>query len=255
MSSFYPLSLLMLRPTQAYIGYLHRSCSSSVNIKTTVSNPFDYSTLCSSASRQRCIRRFQEMPQIKLATRPLLKSAAVLIPMCRDRNGKISLLFTLRSSRLAKHRREVSFPGGLLDANDSSLESCALRETEEEIGFPRQLVSVWGSGRLILPKLEPAIMPVVGYLRDFDIDKLILNADEVDCVFTVPLERLCSPEMHRHTQFRSGYIVPVYLGAEERIWGITAAITHAFLCALLPNNVYHRKMKMLPRYRATAKTQ
>lgn len=190
------------------------------------------------------------MPQIKLATQPLLKRAAVLIPLCRHPNdGALSLLFTLRSSRLSKHGREVSFPGGLQDDTDSSLESCALRETEEEIGFARESVNVWGTGRMILPRLEPAIMPVVGELIDFDVNKLCLNANEVDRVFTVPLERLCSLEMHRHTQFRSGYMVPVFVGAEERIWGITAAITHAFLWALLPDGVYQRKMKMLSRYK------
>lgn len=53
------------------------------------------------------------------------------------------LLFTRRAWHLRSHAGQVSFPGGRLDVDDENLVETALRETEEEIGLDRDLVSIF----------------------------------------------------------------------------------------------------------------
>lgn len=102
--------------------------------------------------RLELIQNLQNMPDIRLNDKPVSKSAAVLIALCEEEHGKVSLLYTLRSSRMKNHTRQVSFPGGLLEEeHDECFEDCAVRETEEETGIPRSCVTIWGTGKLMVP--------------------------------------------------------------------------------------------------------
>lgn len=102
--------------------------------------------------RAELIQNLQNMPVVRLNDKPVTKSAAVLIALCEEEHGKVSLLYTLRSSLLKNHTRQVSFPGGLLEeGHDKCFEDCAVRETEEETGIPRDCVNIWGTGRLLVP--------------------------------------------------------------------------------------------------------
>lgn len=94
------------------------------------------------------------------------------------------------------------------------------------------------------------VMPVIGFIRNYDQAKLLINPDEVAEVFTVPLEVLAYPSNMRHTQFQSGengYSVPAYLGGRYRIWGITGIVTHMLLMSLLPDDLYcKRRIPFVP---------
>uniref|UniRef100_T1GHB9 Nudix hydrolase domain-containing protein n=1 Tax=Megaselia scalaris TaxID=36166 RepID=T1GHB9_MEGSC len=97
------------------------------------------------------------------------KYAAVLIPLCLNSNGELSILYTRRSGNLRRHTRQISFPGGLRDHTDSSYEETALRETEEEIGLHKNRIKVLGNGALIRPPNTAAIMPIVGLIENLDL--------------------------------------------------------------------------------------
>lgn len=103
-------------------------------------------------------------------------------------------------------------------------------------------------------------MPVIGSISNYQSTELNLNFDEVERVFTVPISELCATR--RHTQFRpisqtdgssmkstAAYSVPAFVTNEERIWGITAFITHLFLYSLLPTNVYQSQIPFISRYK------
>lgn len=211
-------------------------------------NKFKTELICSEDNVIKCVKSMQSAPQVKLSQKRYEKEAAVLIPLCVH-NGDLSLLYTVRSAKLSTHVRQVSFPGGLRDSSNESWENCALRETEEEIGISKEQIQIWGTGRMIVPARPPAIMPIVGFVNQFDIRLLRLNNDEVETCFTVALKDLCLIENKRYTQFRTGYCVPSFVGAEKRIWGITGLITHLFLSALLSKDLYQHPIKFVSKYR------
>lgn len=138
------------------------------------------------------------------------------------------------------NRGQVSFPGGMKDKNDETLEDTALRETWEELKIPKSSVDVWGSGNLI-SRRDVTVLPVLGYIGEVDPKKLNVNKSEVEEAFVQPLEKLCDPALSRYTHFRNQYTLPTYLGGSHKIWGLTAIITHVIMSALLPD-VYKNKL-------------
>lgn len=154
--------------------------------------------------------------------------------------------------------------GGMMEEGDASYIDCALRETEEEIGIGRDQIDLWGHANLVHLRNAPAIMPVVGLIRNYSSDMLKLNSHEVEKVFTVKISELC--RQRHHTQFRmiprntshssgtsstltAAYSLPVFTTNEGRIWGISAIISHIFLQALLPAQLYDKQIPYISKYK------
>ncbi|XP_033763565.1 nucleoside diphosphate-linked moiety X motif 8-like isoform X2 [Pecten maximus] len=170
------------------------------------------------------------------------KDAAVLIPLCYV-NNEPSLLFMVRSWKVPVHKGEVCFPGGMKDDVDLDLSQTALRETFEEIGLSSETVNIWGN----MPKIPSKdgkieVTPYLGFCGNMDISRLVLDDSEVDAVFTRTITSLCDPVNVRSTQFTNGYTLPVFLGGESRIWGMTAILLHQMLTVLAPG-MYNFKLR------------
>ena len=159
--------------------------------------------------------------------------AAVLI-LISEIDKTLCVTLTKRSSKLKNHPSQISFPGGKRDEADKSLEETALRETQEEIGLPANLVEVIGH----LPDHKTVtgfqVKPYVGLVgKDFE---LKINFDEVEEVFTVPLNHIInlnnfiieSREWQNKTRFY--YTVPY---GPHYIWGATARIARSLAEILL----------------------
>ena len=69
--------------------------------------------------------------------------ASVLVPLVQRADG-LQVLLTRRTEHLRDHAGQISFPGGRGEAADADAVATALRETEEEVGLPRQRVDVIG---------------------------------------------------------------------------------------------------------------
>lgn len=123
-----------------------------------------------------------------------------------------------------------SFPGGKRDPTDISILDTALREMEEEIFITRDKVEVLGEcAPLPNQGCTLKVHPIVGYIKEpiEDLDSIIFNKDEVQRVFTVPLQDLMNPEKRSMVQFRnSKFLYPVWKVDKEgiTIWGLTAFI-------------------------------
>lgn len=173
-----------------------------------------------------------------------MKEAAILAPLCTYK-GDLGFLYTLRSLRLNSNQGQVSFPGGKHDKTDATLIDTALRETWEELRIPISNVDVWTSSDLFIRK-DVSVLPVLGYIGEIDPDKLNINTREVEEAFVLTLKNLCDPSLCRFTQFRNNFTLPTYLGGKHRIWGLTAAITHMMMTALVPDCYTHKITYLKP---------
>jgi 8-oxo-dGTP pyrophosphatase MutT (NUDIX family) len=168
----------------------------------------------------------------RVVPRGPLVQAAVLVPIV-DRGGP-HVVFAKRSERVAHHKGQIAFPGGVREASDVSLLDAALRECEEEIALPRHTVEMLGA----LDDTETVatqfvITPFVGVIRE----PVTWRPDgrEIERVIEVPFATLADPRILRveHRE-RNGVARPVYFyeWGGEPIWGATAQIVKHYLDAL-----------------------
>jgi len=167
-----------------------------------------------------------------LAAGDRVTEAAVLVPLVA-RPDAVNVLLTQRTAHLADHAGQISFPGGRVEAADTSREETALRETEEEIGLSRTQIELLGR----LPDYEiPSgfrIAPVVGWIEPpFDVR---LDPFEVAAVFEAPLEYFLAAGNYQRREYRfrgrhRHYMAIPYSG--RYIWGATAGMLYS-LCRML----------------------
>jgi 8-oxo-dGTP pyrophosphatase MutT (NUDIX family) len=151
-----------------------------------------------------------------------LADAAVLVPIV-DRPDGLTVLLTLRASHLKHHAGQISFPGGRIESQDLSPWDAALRESQEEIGLPREFVTLAGylPNHMVISGYK--ITPVVGFVQPgFE---LKLDATEVEDVFEVPLAFVLDPANHlpRERTYQEFTVITYEMPYQgRRIWGATA---------------------------------
>ncbi len=153
-----------------------------------------------------------------------LRPAAVLVPLV-DRAEGMSVLLTQRTEHLSAHAGQIAFPGGRLEPEDPDAIAAALRETEEEIGLPREHVTLIGRLDTYVTGTGFEITPIVGIVST----PFTLTVDpfEVADVFEVPLPFVLDTSNHRRTEriFEERRRVFFVLPYQNRnIWGATAGM-------------------------------
>lgn len=154
-------------------------------------------------------------------------AAAVLVPIV-DHDSGLTVLLTQRASHLKNHAGQISFPGGRIEPADLNPLEAALRETEEEIGLPREHVTFAGY-------LEPQLVlsgywvtPVVAFVQPgFELRP---DRSEVAAAFEVPLLHILDVANHRSRERKLGAVsVQVYdiPYQDHHIWGATAGMLMA----------------------------
>jgi 8-oxo-dGTP pyrophosphatase MutT (NUDIX family) len=140
------------------------------------------------------------------------------------------LVLTVRTDSLQAHAGQVAFPGGRSDPDDGDALATALRESEEEIGLDRTLVTPLG----YLDRFETisgfCVTPVVAKIAAEA--QLYPAPDEVAEVFEVPLAFLLEPaNLRRYTMEFRGHQRPMveFIHGGHRIWGATAAMLYNLL--------------------------
>jgi 8-oxo-dGTP pyrophosphatase MutT (NUDIX family) len=164
---------------------------------------------------------------------PGTKDAAVLVPLY-TRDGKLHAVFTERRGDLSKHAGEISFPGGRQDEPDEDLRATALREAEEEIGLPPDVVELVGA-------LPPVGTFVTGY-RVFPFVGTIPAGHawtpqeaEVEQVIELSLPDLVRGYENKRLLRRGVPIkTPTYTVDGHFVWGATARMVQSLLLRLQP---------------------
>jgi len=153
-----------------------------------------------------------------------LRPAAVLVPLI-EHPGGMTVLLTQRTAHLSAHAGQVSFPGGRIEAEDADEIAAALRETEEEVGLPRDHVSIIGRLDTYVTGTGFEITPIVGIIRPPY--PLTIDPFEVAEAFEVPLSYVLDRRNHNRTERESAgrtrvFFVLPYEG--RNIWGATAGM-------------------------------
>jgi 8-oxo-dGTP pyrophosphatase MutT (NUDIX family) len=183
-----------------------------------------------------CEKDFVNQLRLILSTRnrrviehPPFSHAAVLVPLF-NKGKDCHLLFTKRSEQVKYHKGEISFPGGVVDEEDSELIHTALREASEEIGLKENDVQVIGILDDIVTVTEFIVTPIVGlfpYPYPFKVSRV-----EIAELIEVPLSFLLNGDCFSEREILRGRqkeIVDAYQYGQYVIWGATARILKQFL--------------------------
>jgi len=153
-----------------------------------------------------------------------LRQAAVLVPLVERAHG-LTVLLTRRTDHLYVHAGQICFPGGGVDPGDADAAAAALRETEEEIGLPRDYIRLIGRLDTYVTRTGFEVEPKVGLVTPpFP---LAPDSFEVAEVFEVPLAFILDPaSCQRHSRLFQGkerhyYAFPY---GDYFIWGATAGM-------------------------------
>ncbi|GLQ97380.1 hypothetical protein GCM10007863_18000 [Dyella mobilis] len=154
--------------------------------------------------------------------------ASVLIGLRGEAHPRV--VFTVRTDHLSSHAGQVAFPGGRMDPADGDALTTALRESEEEIGLDRTLVTPLGYLDCFETVSGFCITPVVAQIADEA--RFHPAPDEVAEVFEVPLTFFLEPGNTRRyqTEYRGHRREMVEFQHDgHRIWGATAAMLQNLL--------------------------
>lgn len=167
---------------------------------------------------------------------PETLAAGVLVPFVERADGPM-LVLTRRGAHLTRHPGEISFPGGIADAVDGSLEATALREFEEELGVPAAAVEILGA----LPPVHTVvsgvlITPFVGWIAERPTFRP--DAAEIAQVLEFALADLAAAErpieLARDDRVHRGWAYPM---GDDVVWGATGQVLHSLLDALAGERV------------------
>ena len=136
---------------------------------------------------------------------------------------------TKRSQDLEHHKGQISFPGGVVEKNESKM-NAAIRETNEEIGVDKDVIKIIGNlTPLYIPVSNFHISPYVGWTEEKPHTKV--QDAEVKRVFSVSINDLI---LERNLKTKKDFSsnksvkVPYFDLNGETVWGATSMILSEF---------------------------
>lgn len=156
------------------------------------------------------------------------RPSAVLMAFA-DTDAGPSLLLIERAADMRTHAGQVAFPGGSLDATDTSLAAAALREAQEEVALdPASVQIVADLPSIFIPVSGFVVTPVLAYWeRPHPVHPV--DPAEVARVELVPIAELVEPANRFRVSHPSGYLGPGFEAAGLFVWGFTAGLVDRLL--------------------------
>jgi len=175
---------------------------------------------------------------------------AVVIPLINI-NGNWEIIYEVRARNLKRQPGEISFPGGKVEQGETYREA-AIRETMEELNIKRDNINIIGELDYLISRENTTIRSFLAIIVNVDIGDIFPAKDEVDHIFTVPMEFFLNNEpksylieLHpaigndfpynlipngKNYNWRAGKeIVYFYVYKDYIIWGYTAKMTKVFI--------------------------
>lgn len=180
----------------------------------------------------------------------LIGEYSVLLPLIQIDN-QWNIIFEMRSMNLNTQPGEISFPGGKVE-NGESFKEAAIRETMEELMIERKNIKIFGELDYLVSPSNISIHCFVGTISGLKVDDIYPNIEEVDHIFTVPLQYFLTTEpkiysLNLETQFNNEFpynLIPKGVDYDFRkvvnkvcfyeynnyiIWGYTAKMIKNFI--------------------------
>lgn len=144
---------------------------------------------------------------------------------------ELHLVFIKRVEYEGVHSGQISFPGGIFEAQDTSLRATALREAMEETGIRISDITVIGGlSTLYIPASRIEVYPFVGVASKRP--SFHHNPAEVQYLIETKIKELINPVCHQSKILfieEEPVEVPFYDLGNDIIWGATAMILSEFL--------------------------
>lgn len=163
------------------------------------------------------------MKKIDLTTINPRKAAVMMLVY--PKKGKSVLTLIQRNSYKGVHSSQIAFPGGKVELDDASDLYAALRETEEEIGIPRENITlVCPFSPVYIPPSNFYVAPFLGYCSE--IPAFIPDPREVASIIEFPLDEFLDDNnimmQKMATSYSESIDVPSFKVGAFAVWGATA---------------------------------
>ncbi|MCJ7757351.1 MAG: CoA pyrophosphatase, partial [Gillisia sp.] len=151
--------------------------------------------------------------------------AGVMAVFYPNKSDKTNFILILRKTYKGVHSNQVGFPGGRLEIFDKSLEHTALRETEEEVGIPKEDVEIVKKlTKLYIPPSNFWVHPYVGLIEKTP--NLVPQKSEVEKILEINIDEFLDEKslikQKLSTSYASNIEVPAFSLNGHVVWGATA---------------------------------
>ncbi len=167
------------------------------------------------------LKELKEQARLKQNAR----KAGVMALFYPSKANETHLILILRKTYKGVHSAQVGFPGGKIEPEDDSLEEAALRETEEEVGVSRKVITVLKElTEIYIPPSNFFVQPFLGVTGNTP--TFIPQDDEVEALIEVPLSLFMDDSTLITKKITTSYAtnidVPAFLLNDHVVWGATA---------------------------------
>ncbi|NNE31951.1 MAG: CoA pyrophosphatase [Winogradskyella sp.] len=153
------------------------------------------------------------------------KKAGVMALFYPNSKGETYLVLILRKTYKGVHSAQVGFPGGKYEQEDMELKVTAIRETEEEVGVPKDVVDIVRAiSPLYIPPSNYIVHPFVATAKQPL--NFVKQDEEVEAIIEVNLMDLLNENNSITTRVPTSFGVEVDVPAFKLnghvVWGATA---------------------------------
>lgn len=161
----------------------------------------------------------------KVKRKELNPKLAAVMALFYPAAGTTKILLILRKTYQGVHSNQIGFPGGKVEPEDRGMLETALRETEEEVGVPREAVTVLKNlSEVYIPPSNFLVQPYLGIYKHPK--PFILQEDEVEALVEISLldflDKRNEIEQQMKTSYSDKITVPAFKLEGHTVWGATA---------------------------------